>query len=232
MANRTYFYGISDYSPKKNVYPEVVFGLGDQPYAIPFFFRLLVSGNPQCVSSLIFSPEDDDDQQLIPAIIGDGDIGYARFQKIAGLMKDLARNVNPFMIEAFEEVQENLSQKRVKYYLLETYEIDVLEKTNDFTLVEWVEMECKICQQIGTAVDNLKGPKFWQRRKLSQAMRKNDPKTRLNHLTLSDTFDHINRGNAMLGLAALSAEPFYMPYTRAEFEAEQETSNEYNGNDQ
>lgn len=221
MANRTYLYGISDYSPKKIVYPEVVFGLGDQPYAIPFLFSLLVSGNPQCISSLIFSPEDDDDEQLIPAIIGDGNIGYARFQKIAGLMKQLARNVNPFMMEDFEEAQEHLSQKHVQYYLLETYEIDVLQKTDDFTIVELVEMECEICRQIGAAVDNLKGPKFWQRRKLLEAMRSNIPKARLNHLTLSDTFDHINRGDAMLGLAGLSEPPCYMPYTREEFEAEQ-----------
>ncbi|UXN02887.1 hypothetical protein [Bartonella sp. HY406] len=210
MANRSTLIGINGYLPDSNLIPEEKIYLGDQPYAVPLFFRLLVSGNTRCITSIDYSNDEDDEDEgfnadpIIYATMGDGDIGFNRFKKLGLLMRNLAVKNNPEIVELFDPVLEHLSSHRCQFYVLESYEIDVLENYDrDPPMEEWVKMRARQHIKLGQAVDHLRGPQFWQQLKLMQIITQKPKDNPLSDLTLGDDFDNVERENAMLGLAGL-----------------------------
>ena len=210
MANRSTLIGINGYNPNSNLPPEEKIYLGDQPYALPLFFRLLVSGNTKCITSIDYTNDEEDEDEDFPvdhviyATMGDGEIGFERFKKLGLLMRSLAVKKNPYMVELFDPVLEYLSAHRCQFYVLESHEIDVLVNYDRTPpMEEWVKMQARQHIKLGEAVDQLSGPQFWQKRKLMQIITQKPKDNPLSDLTLRDSFDHVERENAMLGLAGL-----------------------------
>jgi hypothetical protein len=49
MANRAYLYSLSNRPTSYTDRPETITGLSEWPYAIPFTYRVLLSGDRSCV---------------------------------------------------------------------------------------------------------------------------------------------------------------------------------------
>lgn len=60
MANRGYLYGISSRPSSYSDRPEQIVGLSEWPYAVPFSYRVLMSGEPQICASLLFDGFEDE----------------------------------------------------------------------------------------------------------------------------------------------------------------------------
>ena len=53
MANRSYLYSLSNRPASYADRPETICGLSEWPYAVPFSYRLLMSGDPQGVADAV-----------------------------------------------------------------------------------------------------------------------------------------------------------------------------------
>jgi hypothetical protein len=76
MANRSYLYGLSNRPTSYEDRPETITGLSEWPYAVPFSYRVLMSGDPRVCSSLIsdgFEDEAPERRTRLHAISGEFD---------------------------------------------------------------------------------------------------------------------------------------------------------------
>ncbi|TDP96657.1 hypothetical protein [Labedaea rhizosphaerae] len=92
MANRSYLYSLSNRPTAYDDRPDTISGLSEWPYAVPFSFRVLLSGDPQLCPSLISDGFDDDPPEAktaLYAISGDFDAGFARLRRFAAAARTL-----------------------------------------------------------------------------------------------------------------------------------------------
>ena len=68
MANRSYLYSLSNRPTHYTDRPETICGLSEWPYAVPFMYRLLMSGDPQLCASLIADGLEDDEPEHLSLI--------------------------------------------------------------------------------------------------------------------------------------------------------------------
>ena len=70
--------------------PETISGLSEWPYAVPFMYRLLMSGDPQLCASLIsdgLEDEEPDQRTRLPAISSTFEPGLARVKRFAEIVR-------------------------------------------------------------------------------------------------------------------------------------------------
>lgn len=85
MANRAYLYSLSNRPISYADRPDTISGLSEWAYAVPFSYRVLMSGNPQLCASLVsdgFDGEPADRKTKLYAISGDFEAGFARLKRL------------------------------------------------------------------------------------------------------------------------------------------------------
>lgn len=90
MANRSYLYSLSNRPTHYTDRPETISGLSEWPYAVPFMYRLLMSGDPQLCASLIADGLEDDEPEhrtRLPAISSTFAPGLARVRRFAEIVR-------------------------------------------------------------------------------------------------------------------------------------------------
>ncbi|MGE8659014.1 MAG: hypothetical protein ACN6O8_19900 [Achromobacter sp.] len=93
MANRAYLYSLSNRPATFADRPETLSGLSEWAYAVPFSYRLLMSGDPQrCASLIADGLADDEPGHPTPlyAISSRFEPGLARLKRFAGIVRALA----------------------------------------------------------------------------------------------------------------------------------------------
>ncbi|MBB4131341.1 MULTISPECIES: hypothetical protein [unclassified Xanthomonas] len=117
MANRSYLYSLSNRPTAYDDRPEMICGLSEWPYDVPFVYRLLMSADPQLCASLVSdglgdddeAPGDDDDghsdgahaqagrKTRLYAISSTFDPGMERFRRFVEIVKILVATAAPAM---------------------------------------------------------------------------------------------------------------------------------------
>lgn len=90
MANRSYLYSIGNRPESCEDRPETISGLSEWPYAVPFSYRVLMSGDPRLCASLISDGFEDDPPERrtrLYAISGDFDTGHARLTRFCAALR-------------------------------------------------------------------------------------------------------------------------------------------------
>jgi hypothetical protein len=225
MANRSYLYLISNQPESYQDRPETVSGLSEWPYAIPFSYRVLMSGDPRLCSSLIADGfEDDDPGRRTPlyAISGEFEAGHARLTKLL----NAARAANPKadgLAGAVDTTLTYLDTHRDKYLLLETIELDSMVESEPAALKAAVESAIDDCRAAGAAVDALPDDVEAAGALLAKAAgkRADAPLGAFHGLRLDDRFDDTRGGGTdyPLGLSWWTDVLYFDLWNRAEFEA-------------
>ncbi|GAB1510415.1 DUF7822 domain-containing protein [Actinophytocola sp. KF-1] len=157
MANRSYLYSTSNRPESYEDRPDTISGLSEWPYAVPFSYRVLMSGDPRLCASLISDGfEDDAPGQRTPlyAISGEFATGHARLAKFCAALRSAGADA-PRLLGAIDETLTFLDAHRDRYLLLETIELDTMVESEADALRACVEREIGLCQEAGAAVDAL-----------------------------------------------------------------------------
>lgn len=155
MANRSYLYSLSNRPTSYDDRPETISGLSEWAYAVPFSFRVLLSGNPRLCPSLIsdgFEDDPPDQKTKLYAISGDFEAGYARLRKFMAAVRAIG---SAALITALDETTAYLDQHRDEYVLLETVELDCMSEDSADGMRACVEREIEECRRVGAAIDAL-----------------------------------------------------------------------------
>src|SRR5215468_4468904 len=118
MANRSYLYSLSNRPASFSDRPGTISGLSEWNYAVPFSYRILMSGGPQLCSSLVsdgFNGEPPDQKTRLYAISSDFEPGYARLKKFLAIVRTLAGGGAPGLVHAIGESQTFLEAHRNRY---------------------------------------------------------------------------------------------------------------------
>ena len=220
MANRSYLYILSNRPESYEDRPETVSGLSEWPYAIPFSYRVLMSGDPRLCPSLIADGlEDDEPGNRTPlyAISGEFDAGHARLRKFLTAV----RAANPAaegLAHAVDTTLAYLDTHRDKYLLLETIELDIMMESEPAALRAAAESALADCRAAGAAVDALPDDPAEAGAALAKAVA--SPGT-CHGLRLDDRFDDTRGGGTEhpLGLSWWTDVLYFDLWNRAEFEA-------------
>ncbi len=228
MANRSYFYSLSNRPTSYADRPETISGLSEWAYAVPFSYRLLMSGDPQLCASLIsdgFEDEPDDKKSKLHAISSPFDEGYARLKRFAEVLRPLVAESAPALAGQLDETLSFLEAHRDRYLLLETVELDTMMEEGEAALRACVEEERERCRQAGAAIDALPGNATEAARLLQAAAgRKHEPPLdALLGLRLDDDFDNVvdDKTEYPLGLEWYE-ELYFSLWNRAEYEAQRD----------
>lgn len=214
MANRSYLYSLSNRPTSYADRPETISGLSEWPYAVPFSYRVLMSGEPRLCASLVSDGFDDDPPERrtrLHAISGEFDAGFARLTRLVAAVRAVAESAD--LRAGLDETETFLAARRDRFLLLETVELDCMTEDGEDGLRACVEREIDLCRQAGAAVDALPADAADAGAALVKLARQ--PETPFHGLVLDDAFDS---GDQPLGLAW--AEVLYFDlWNRAEFDA-------------
>jgi hypothetical protein len=223
MANRAYLYSLSNRPSSYADRPDTISGLSEWAYAIPFSYRVLMSGDPKLCASLVsdgFDGEPADRRTSLHAISGDFEAGFARLKRLISVVRPLAAS-SPTLVAALDETLEFLEAHRDRYLLLETVELDTMTAAGESELRACVEREIAECVRAGAAVDALPADVAAAGAALANAThsRTAPPLDAFHGLRLDDDFDNVRGGNECpLGLG-WSDVLYFKLWNRAEFEA-------------
>jgi hypothetical protein len=158
MANRSYLYSLSNRPTSYSDRPGTISGLSEWNYAVPFSYRMLMSGGPQLCSSLVsdgFNDDPPDRKTRLYAISSDFELGYARLKKFFAIVRTLVGDGAPDLVHAIEETQIFLEAHWNRYLLLETIELDIVSAETEQGLRACIERELTACLRAGTAIEAL-----------------------------------------------------------------------------
>ncbi|MGB0907295.1 MAG: hypothetical protein ACPGVT_07360, partial [Maricaulaceae bacterium] len=169
MANRSYLYSLSNRPKSYSDRPDTISGLSEWNYQIPFFYLLLLSGDPQVSASLVSDGfEEEDDPSGLYALTGDFELGMARAKKFLSTVS-MCANQESGIAEATQEALEFLNAHKDKYFLLETIELDCMSPSDgpDYwkNCVEYVRGEAI---HAGLQVDKLSKYKWRAKKQLKE----------------------------------------------------------------
>lgn len=225
MANRSYLFILSNQPESYEDRPETISGLSEWPYAIPFSYRVLMSGDPRLCPSLIADGlEDDDPERRTPlyAISGEFDAGHARLRKLLTAV----RAANPKAEElagAVDTTLTYLDTHRDKYLLLETVELDLMVESEPGALKAAVSSALDDCRAAGAAVDALPDDVEAAGALLAKVTgkRADGPLGAFHGLRLDDRFDDTRGGGTEdpLGLSWWTDVLYFDLWNREQFEA-------------
>jgi hypothetical protein len=223
MSNRAYLYSLSNRPTSYADRPETISGLSEWSYAVPFTYRVLMSGNPQLCRSLIsdgFDSEPAGAKTKLYAVSGDFDVGLARLKKFFDVVRGVAAGSAPDLVEFIDPTVEFLETHRDRYLLLETVELDTMQSEGEAALRACVEKEMDVCRRAGAAVDALTSDASKAGTRLSVASKRKTvpPLDALYGLNISDDFDA--ETEYPLGLSEWSEVLYYQLWNKAKFDAE------------
>lgn len=219
MANRSYLYSLSNRPTSYADRPETISGLSEWPYAVPFSFRVLASGDPRVCSSLVSDGFDDDppDRKTpLHAISGEFATGYARLRKVAAAVRAIGDSAE--LRESLDRTEAFLEQHQDEFVLLETVELDTMVEEDPSALRACVEREAEECTRVGAAIDALPGDPAAAAEALAKAAK--EPGSPLHGLVFDDGFDNTrdDRTEYPLGLGWFEVLYFSL-WDKATFEA-------------
>jgi len=225
MANRSYLYGLSNRPTSYQDRPETITGLSEWPYAVPFSYRVLMSGDPQVCSSLIsdgFEDEPPERRTRLHAISGEFDAGYARLTKLFAVARAVSAGSTGLCAQ-LDETERFLTKHRDRFLLLETIELDTMTESSEDGLRASVEREIDLCRRAGAAVDALPVEVVEAGALLTTVtgQESGTPFDAFYGLVLDDDFDNTRDGrtNHPLGVSWWTDVLYFDLWNRAEFEA-------------
>jgi hypothetical protein len=225
MANRSYLYSLSNAPTSFSDRPETISGLSEWNYAVPFSYRVLMSGGPQLCSSLVshgFSGEPSDRKTQLYAISGDFELGYARLKKFFAIVCTLVGGRAPDLVHAIGETQIFLEAHRNRYTLLETIELDTMSEQTEQGLRNCVKRELSVCLRAGAAIEALPADanEAGARLKLATQQKSEEPLDAFYGLALNDHFDSTRDGKTSYPLGLEWSDVLYFElWNREQFEA-------------
>ncbi|MFD9701454.1 hypothetical protein [Lentzea sp. NPDC059081] len=226
MANRSYLYSTSNRPESYEDRPETVSGLSEWPYAIPFSFLVLLSGDPRLCASLIadgFDGEPPESRTTLYAISGEFDAGFARLTKFAAAVRAVsdAEGLHAGLAEA----ERFLDAHRDRYVLLETVELDTMIESGEDELRALIEGHLDLCRAAGAAIDALPDDAAAAGAVLAAAAaeRSAPPLDAFHGLVLTDDFDNTrdDRTENPIGLSWWTDVLYFALWNRAEYAANQ-----------
>lgn len=226
MANRSYLYSISNRPESYQDRPETISGLSEWPYAIPFSFRVLMSGDPRLCASLIADGLEDDEPgkpTRLHAISGEFDAGHARLTKFLTAARAAGATATE-LCAAIDTTLAFLDTHRDRYVLLETVELDLMMESGEDALRAAAESALADCRDAGAAVDALPDDVTAAGAVLANAAGRaavGSPLHAFHGLRLDDRFDDTRGGGTTepLGLSWWTDVLYFALWNRAEFEA-------------
>lgn len=225
MANRSYLYSLSNRPGSYEDRPETISGLSEWPYAVPFSYRVLMSGDPRLCASLVSDGFDDDPPERktkLYAISSDFDTGHARLTKFCAALR-VAGAAAADLQRAIDETLTFLEAHRDRYLLLETVELDTMVESAEDALRAAVEQEIELCREAGAAVDALSADPAEAGAVLAKAATEkvDGPLAACHGLVLDDGFDNTRdrRTENPIGLSWWTDVLYFALWNRAEFEA-------------
>jgi len=227
MANRSYLYSLSNRPTSYADRPETISGLSEWPYAVPFSYRVLLSGDPRLCASLVsdgfdnYTPER---KTKLHAISGEFDTGFARLRKFSAAVR-AGSGGSAGLHAGLDEAEKFLDTHRDRYVLLETVELDVMTEDSEAGLLARIEEELELCRQAGAAVDALPDDPAAAGALLAKAVSQKSeaPLDAFHGLVLDDDFDNTrdDKTEYPLGLSWWTDILYFALQNRAEFEAGQ-----------
>lgn len=216
MANRSYLYSLSNRPTSYADRPDTISGLSEWPYAVPFSFRVLLSGDPRLCSSLIsdgFEDDDPDHKTPLHAISGEFDAGVARLKKFGAVARLVSSSAE--LRARLDETEAFLDQHRDRFLLLETIELDSMIETSPDALRACVEQEIDRCREVGAAIDALPDDPAAAAAALEKRA------GAFHGLVLDDDFDNVRAGrtDSPLGLSWWTDVLYFSLWNKAEFAA-------------
>lgn len=227
MSNRAYLFSLSNRPTSYADRPETISGLSEWAYAIPFSYRVLLSGDPQVCASLIsdgFDGEPPNRKTKLHAISGDFEVGFARLKRFLSIVQSIAES-SPDLIDSLNETLAFLESHRDRYLLLETIELDSMSCEGEAELRSCVEEEIAECMKVGSAIDALPVDLEKAKKALIEAANKQagPPLDALFGLRMDDDFDNIRDDKTEYPLGLEWDDALYFELlNRADFEAERE----------
>lgn len=158
MANRSYLYALSNRPKSYRDRPEMVVGLSEWPYLVPFIYRLLLSGDTKrCASLLSEGLEDDAPDARTPlyAISGVAMSAMGRVDRFLDILVRAVGTSAPVLIESVKETRAFLAAHPGSHFLLETAELDLMTSDKPDDLRDFADEEVNQCVIAGKAVDAL-----------------------------------------------------------------------------
>lgn len=227
MANRSYLYSLGNRPSSYEDRPETISGLSEWPYAVPFSYRVLMSGDPRLCASLVSDGFDDDPAERktkLYAISSEFDTGHARLTKFCAVARAAGAG-SADLGTALDETERFLGEHRDRYLLLETIELDCMGESGEDALRACVEREIDLCVRAGAAVDALPDDPSQAGVWLATAARQKSeaPLAAFHGLVLDDDFDNVrdDRTENPLGLSWWTDVLYFALWSRSEFEASQ-----------
>jgi hypothetical protein len=92
LATRSYLYSLSNRPASYADRPETISGLSEWSYDVPFMTRLLMSGDPQLCTSLLYDGFDEDESEFptsLHAISSRFDLGFERVKRFIDVVRSL-----------------------------------------------------------------------------------------------------------------------------------------------
>lgn len=224
MANRAYLYSLSNRPSSYADRPETISGLSEWAYAVPFSYRVLMSGDPRLCASLVsdgFDGESANGKTKLHAISGDFKAGFARLKRFISIVRPLAAATSSALVASLDDTLAFLESHRDHYLLLETIELDTMTCAREAELRACVEREIAECVRAGAAIDALPADAMDAGACLANAARSqaSPPLDAFHGLRLDDDFDNV-RGGTKNPLGLECSEVLYFGlWNRAEFEA-------------
>jgi hypothetical protein len=225
MANRSYLYSLSNRPAAYTDRPEFISGLSEWAYAVPFSYRVLMSGSPTLCASLIsdgFDDEPANKKSKLYAISGDFEPGFTRLKKFITVLRPLVVTTSPALTAGLDETIAFLEAHRDRHLLLETIELDSMTHEGEAELRACVEEGIAAIRGVGTAVDALPADPAAGAKCLVTAARSTGgpPFNAFYGLRLDDDCDNIhdNKTEYPLGVE-WSDVLYYELWNREEFEA-------------
>lgn len=224
MANRSYLYSLSNRPTSYADRPETISGLSEWAYAVPFSYRVLMSGDPQLCSSLVsdgFEDEPPHKKSKLHAISGDFDQGFSRLEVLFSIVRPIA-GASPDLIAGLDATLEFLEAHRDRNLLLETIELDCMDEEEEAGLRACVEKEIANCVRAGAAVDALATNLSDAGERLKAATQRKGPPPldALHGLRLDDDFDNCRNNKTKYPLGLVWYEVlFFELWNREQFEA-------------
>jgi hypothetical protein len=225
MANRSYLYSLSNRPESYADRPESISGLSEWAYAVPFSYRVLMSGEPRLCASLIADGLEDDEpdrRTRLHAISAEFEPGYARLARFLAAVRSVSGTAAELRAAA-DETPRFLDAHRDRFLLLETIELDIMSESEEDALTAAVEEEVDRCRAAGAAVDALPADPGAAGALLAEAAKNKAaaPFNVFHGLSLDDGFDSRGGGPAHhpLGLSWWTEVLYFDLWNKAEFDA-------------
>lgn len=223
MANRSYLYSLGNRPTSYADRPETISGLSEWAYAVPFGYRVLMSGDPRPCASLVsdgFEDEPPETKTRLYGVSAEFDAGFARLTRFCAAVRSVCGGADGLRA-ALDETETFLAAHRDRYLLLETIELDIMTEESEDGLRASVEREIALCRAAGAAVDALPADPAAAGAVLAKATasRSEAPLDAFHGLTLDDGFDNSRGGGDPLGLSWWTDVLYFDLHNRAEFDA-------------